>query len=315
MIEAPERYQLLQLPEHPVEIERKTNYGSFGQELFVRTHHTNHGIVRKIAGVSLPYPLEVKREDVIDIMKLATSAQKVEVKGWDGVKKGKIESFALEREGLNPAHEIKRFIYASRVILGDRYGNTREERSEDMNKYFNLLDAIWDFSDEVAADCQNILNNPKCTYWSAFNERYFQKGIILIEGIQEDGIVKGMPPFGGEPIPIIGIAIDKPHQEWLENGYIAEVESTNGDKIIANCEDTETFLDCRGSRGCSEFFDIMENGKIVSKSTSIINSNPKGFFTMVVDTLGMVHFVCSACRKVKESCNCNYSSTKENSKN
>lgn len=300
--------EIITMPEHHTEEERRTNYGSFGQELFVRTHHTKSGVVRKIAGISLPYPLEVKREDIIDIMKLATSCGEVEVKGWDGVQKGKIESFAVDREnGLNPSHEIKRFVSASRVILGDRFGKTPEVRTEDMNKYFNLLDTIWDFSDEVAADCDNILNNPECTYWSAFNERYFQKGIILIEGISENGVVKGMPPFSGNPVPIIDIAIDKPHQEWLENGYIAEVDSAQGDKIIADCEDTETVRDCRGLRGCSEFFDIMENGVgnfNISAAVTEIHSSTEKTFVRIVDTLGVAHFVCSACHKVKESCNC-----------
>lgn len=296
--------EIATMPEHKVEAEHQTNYGSFGQELFVRTHHTEGGIIRKIAGVSLPYPLEVRREDVIDIMKLATSAEDVEVKGWDGVKKGRIESFAVDRDdGLDPAFEIKRFVWASKTILEDRYGKTADERSEDMNKYFDLLKTIWHFSDEVARDVNNILNNPDNTGWYAFNERYFQKGIILIEGRQANGVVLGNPPFGGEPRPIIEIAIDQPHKLWLKDGYIAEVDSAEGDKIIANCEDTETVRDCRGSRGCSEFFDIMENG-IVSMSQPIIDSLYNGVFVQVVDTMGGVHLVCYSCHKIKESCAC-----------
>lgn len=306
--------EIAKMPEHKIiEEEHKTNYGSFGQELFVRTHHTPDGIVRKIAGVSLPYPLEVRREDVIDIMKLATSAEDVEVKGWDGLKKGKIESFAIDRNnGLNSGLEIKRFIAASRIILGERYGKTSEERTDDMNKYFGLLDTIWNFSDEVVRDVDNILNNPNNTNWQAFHERYFQKGIILIEGRQANGVVLGNPPFGGDPIPIIDVAIDEPHKLWLKDGYIAEVDSTEGDKIIANCEDTETVLDCRGSRGCSEFFDIMETGltSVISESTISHLSN-SGFttssssegYTVIVDILGRVFNICNECRKEKGSCN------------
>lgn len=301
--------EIAKMPEYKVEGEHKTNYGSFGQELFVRTHRTERGIVRKIAGLSLPYPLEVKREDVVDIMKLATAAEDVEVKGWDGVKKGRIESFAVDRDnGLDPGFEIKRFIWASKTILEDRYGKTADQRSKGMNKYFDLLKIIWHFSDEVARDVNNILNNPDCTYWSAFNERYFQKGIILIEGIQKNGVVKGMPPFGGEPVSIVGVAIDEPHQLFLRDGYIAEVESAKGDKIIADCEDTETVRDCRGSRGCSEFFDIMENG-IVSMSQPITDVQSGGVFVKVVDSLGRLYLVCFSCQKIKESCNCNNSST------
>lgn len=298
------RVETLQPDIYQIERERTTSYGSFGQELFVRTHHTERGIVRKIAGVSLPYPLEVKREDVIDIMKLATAAEDVEVKGWDGIKKGRIESFAVDRDnGLDPAFEIKRFICASKTILENRYGKTADERSEDMNKYFDLLKTIWHFSDEVARDVNNILNNPDNTGWQAFNERYFQKGIILIEGRQANGVVLGNPPFGGDPIPVIDVAIDDPHRLWLKDGYIAEVDSARGDKIIADCEDTETVRDCRGSRGCSEFFDIMENG-IVRMSQPIVDSQPNGFFVQVVDRMGGVQLVCYSCHKVKESCNC-----------
>lgn len=293
--------EIAKMPEHKVEGGYKTNYGSFGQELFVRTHCTERGIVRKIAGLSLPYPLEVKREDVVDIMKLATATEDVEVKGWDGVKKGRIESFAVDRDnGLDPGFDIKRFIWASKTILEDRYGKTADQRSEDMNKYFDLLKTIWHFSDEVAKDVNNILNNPDNTGWQAFNERYFQKGIILIEAREENGALLGNPPFGGQPMPIIELAIDLPHKLWLRDGFDAEVKSAEGDKIIANCEDTETVRDCRGSRGCSEFFDIMENG-IVSMSQPIINTS--GIFVQVVTREG-IYLVCYSCQKTKEYCDC-----------
>lgn len=305
MIAEQERPQLLPSPELRLGPEHRTNYGSFGQEVLVRTHHTELGVVRKTAGISLPYPAEVTRKDVIDIMKFATSAGEVGVKGWDGVQKGKIESFSVDRQRLNPTHEIKKFVAASRIILGERYGQTPEERTADMNKYFQLLDTIWDFSDEVGVDAANILNNPENTGWQAFNEKYFQKGIILIEGRQVNGVVLGNPPFGGKPTPLIDVAIDEPHRLWLKDGYIAEMDSTIEDKIIANCEDTETVKDCRGSRGCSEFFDIMANGKDeVSGAIQKTSSRIKRVFTKMVDTFGAVHHICSACKKAQESCIC-----------
>ncbi len=300
-----ERPQLFPSPELRLGSEHRTNYGSFGQEMLVRTHHTELGVVRKTAGISLPYPAEVRREDVIDIMKFATSAEDLDVKGWNGVQKGRIESFSVDRQRINPTHEIKRFVAATRIILGERYGQTPEERTEDMNKYFQLLDTIWDFSDEVAVDAANILDNPGNTGWQAYNEKYFQKGIILIEGRQVNGVVFGNPPFGGEPTPILDVAIDEPHRLWLKDGYIAEMDSTIEDKIIANCEDTETVKDCRGSRGCSEFFDIMANGiNKISDSIQETYGGVKKAFIKVVDSFGGMHYVCSACKKAQESCIC-----------
>ncbi|MEK7617010.1 MAG: hypothetical protein AAB414_03065 [Patescibacteria group bacterium] len=298
--------EIARMPEHTVEIESKMRVGSFGQELFIRTHQTDQGIVRKIAGISLPYPVGVKREDVIDIMMLATSAQDSEVKGWDGLKKGRIETFAVDRpNSLDPAFEIKRFIWASKTILEKRYGNTDAERTDDMNKYFDLLDVAWSFADEAARDVENILNNPSNTGWKAFNERYFGKGLILVECIQVDGEVYGNPPFGGDPVLLKNIAIDEPHQLWLEDGYIAEVNSANGDKIIADCEDTETVGGpdggCAGTPTCSVFFSLMEKGLETAK---LATNQTKSAFIKVIDTWSGIYYICSSCHNKKEDCSC-----------
>ena len=243
-------------------------WSAFGQIMFIKEHEVNGKKIKKIAAISIAYPGGVGTKMALEILATTVGLKKSDFEEWDGavegniIAAGKATSDVMKQLGM-----MDLFVQNSAQVIKENHAQVDHAV---VQHYFNLQEAREGFIDMLREDATAILTNPEFTKWSAVNKKYEGKGIYLVEGIIEDGIWDGGDPKG-KRTHLVGIAADEPHKkllQWVEKN----ADKMLGDGFIVIAEDTETVQNCGGagnkcgsSKGCSEFFELMEGG-LVSKS-------------------------------------------------
>lgn len=239
-------------------------WSSFGQVMFIKEHIREDGkVIKKVAAVSMAYPGGVGIRMAGEALGNTIGIDPSEFTYWGGIKEGGIIAAGKEVSNVMEQFDLMNaFIENSGFVIADRHSQVEHEV---VQHFFGLQSARNGFLEAVKEDARQILENPKFTGRSAFDERYQGKGIYLIEGIIEDGVWDGGDPYG-KRMRLVNMAADEPHLKWLQWAE-KTAAAMKGDGIIVDAEDTETVHDCGGNdKGCSEFFEKMEGG-----STSISN--------------------------------------------
>lgn len=238
------------------EIDPDKPWIAFGQVMFIKDHGNG---IKKIAAVSMAYPGGVGTRMAREVLSRTAGIDESEFERWEGEKEGAIVAAG---KGVPDVTEhlgmMEGFVTNSGSVIARRHA---EAEHEVVQHFFSLQETRQDFLDTVRQDALEILNNPDFTGRSAFDPRYKDKGIYLVEGIIKDGVWYGGDPKG-EPQRLVNMAADDPHREWLEWAQRIAV-NIKGDGIIVDAEDTETVTGCGGNGGCSQFFDEMEGSKPV----------------------------------------------------
>lgn len=194
--------------------------------------------------------------------------------------------------------------------------------------------------EKISEQGLNTLRDPDSEMYNAW-ENDIDGYYLMSWKILPDGRTPGIDPFGNEGV--VDASIARPgygHDRWLGHfaklnreliediqkrltdyrlakkfGLIYPIEEVFGVGIGWHADGTLDVEHCDGvARSCSEFFDI-QSGKRIKVLISGIHILSAGFsnqsekFMAVVDSLGVTYVICSACNNVKESCNCNNSST------
>lgn len=252
LIEAPKAGKFVER-----EIDPDKPWSAFGQIMFVKDHGNG---IKKIAAVSIAYPGGAGTRMATEILSKTSGIEEEGFKSWKGLKEGSIVAASkMVGDVTGELDMMGQFIENSGKVITERHAQSEHEV---VQHFFGLQDARRGFMQTVQQDAAAILENPEFTGRSAFDPRYKEKGIYLIEGIIKDGVWYGGDP-NGEEQRLVNMAADDPHRRWLEWAEETAV-SMKGDGIIVDAEDTETVTDCGGNKGCSQFFDDMEGVKEVS---------------------------------------------------
>lgn len=230
-------------------------WSAFGQVMFIKEHVLPDGkIVKKIAAISVAYPGGVGTKMAGEALGKTIGIEQSKFEHWEGEHEGGIIAASKEVPDVMKQFDMMdAFIGNSSTVIKDRHSQAEHEV---VQHYFGLDEARVAFLETVKEDAAKILENPNFTERSAFDDRYKDKGIYLIEGIVEDGKWDGGDPYGNR-MRLVGMAADEAHLKWLQWAEKTAV-GMKGDGIIVDAEDTETVTDCGGNKGCSEFFNKME---------------------------------------------------------
>lgn len=277
---------------------------SFGQLMFVREHRLEDGRrIKKVAAISLPNPYGWQTTEEVLAQTLTIDNEAVE--RWDGVQQGKIIAMGKSVENVfSQFHLMDRFIeLTGEASIGSEKG--REHIQEIQEKQQRRRDFLL----RVKMDAAELLNTPYLTQWSAWNEDYRGTGVCLIEGyVDEHGYwiarnAKGLPDR------VVNVATDDPHRNWLIWGE-GQLGGQMGDFVLGDGENTETVKSCRGSKGCSEYFEEMKK-----EGKSAIFERPTIQTTIVLPTIaaslwrvsfneGEKKEFCKGCKHQKVECQC-----------
>lgn len=286
------------------ECEGGNPWSAFGQLIFVEEHQLKNGkTVKKLAGVSMAYPDGVHADTVETIMRETLSPEASIVYEWEGEKEGKLVAMSKAQPyGLNLAL-LDRFVDTSQDVI------SRSKKVDKNNQYvedfFALQPTRRAFLSNVKNDVQRILATPTPTMHSAFDPRYKEKGLYVVEMIiDEDGVLKGVTPYGDDIKPLLDIVVDESHRKWIT--WLTKEAKKPGRRVIADGEDTETVKQCGGNKGCSAFFEEMEGRSEKTVFSSNVYADMLILPTLAASYFGEDVSVCSRCEKVKRDgvCNC-----------
>jgi hypothetical protein len=236
------------------EIDPDKPWSAFGQVMFIKEHIIDGKSVKKIAAISMAYPGGVGTRMAGEVLSETIGINQSEFVSWKGQSEGGIIAASKEVQNITDQFGLMDdFIQNSGSVIKNRHAQGEHEV---VQHFFGLQDTRKEFLDTVKEDAAAILENPNFTSRSAFDERYKDKGIYLIEGIVVDGVWEGGDPQG-KRMRLVDMAADDAHLKWLQWAEKTATEM-KGDGVIVDAEDTETVTDCGGNKGCSEFFEKME---------------------------------------------------------